>query len=252
MLFLIAVLPVVAGIIYLFRNGPLFLISSFIQRFNLPSFARFFREYTLVHTYREVLPWYWGIYDWLGVTYPRIIHRAINIIIALSGLGFLKAGYGCISRKRTHDKKLVPPVVFLLFTNLVYFMGISIFDWSNWYGSSYVLGVQGRYFFPLLYSHMLLLFMGWQNLFPQRYRPAGMKILGVLMIGLNVYALYTVAHTYYDLSNVSIFINQASQYKPWFVKNTGLVAVISLFIISLTAFLLDYVRYPGKIIAKNK
>jgi hypothetical protein len=66
---------------------------QFLGDVNIYSLFKFTWEYTIPHTIREVLPWYWGIYDWLGVTYPRIVHRIINRIIFVSLLGLLLCIY---------------------------------------------------------------------------------------------------------------------------------------------------------------
>ena len=42
----------------------------------------------LVQSYRLILPWYWGVFRWLSLTYPRLVHRVINVItlVGLAGL----------------------------------------------------------------------------------------------------------------------------------------------------------------------
>ncbi len=45
------------------------------------------------------------------------------------------------------------------------------------------------------------------------------------MVILNFIALWIIAKSYYDISNINNFIVQASQYKPWFYKGYWLVLV---------------------------
>jgi len=220
------------------------LIFVFFDKLNLPSLIKFSWEYTIPHTIREVLPWYWGIYDWLGVTYPRIVHRIINRIIFVSSLGLLLCIYKLVKNKMWRERR-VQAIIFLAFISLLYFIAISFYDWMSWYTQKYQLGVQGRYFFPVISIHMLLLLIGWRALFPQKWRLKlwGTLLLGLLMIFLNLYGLYTVAKTYYDLSSLSTFIIQASQYKPWFLKGIYLCILILIYFMTITVFLIKYILY---------
>ena len=70
---------------YVFRAN-MITFTQFLAKVNLPSLSKYTREYTISHTISEVLPWYWGIYDWLGVTYPRIVHRIINRLVIIAGI----------------------------------------------------------------------------------------------------------------------------------------------------------------------
>ena len=217
---------------------------QFLGNVNIYSLFKFSWEYTIPHTIREVLPWYWGIYDWLGVTYPRIVHRIINRIIFVSSLGLLLCIYKLVKNKMWRERR-TQAIIFLTFISLLYFIAISFYDWMSWYTQKYQLGVQGRYFFPVISIHMLLLLIGWRALFPQKWRLKlwGTLLLGLLMIFLNLYGLYTVAKTYYDLSSLSTFIIQASQYKPWFLKGIYLCILILIYFMTITVFLIKYILY---------
>ena len=218
----------------LMRLGTVNLIIETVVRFNLESFIKFTREYTLTHTVSEVLPWYWGVYDWLGVTYPRSVHRIINRILAVSLIGFI---YWLMRsfRKENRKKKEVQSIYFLILINLIFFGALAVYDWYSWYTTGYQLGVQGRYYFPLISTHMIILLIGWQSLFvwikKLKYLPV--LFLEISMITLNFVALYTISVTYYSLSSFSVFISQVSQYKPWFVKGPVLVFIFILLLFTL-------------------
>lgn len=237
------VLAAVLLALYYFRIGGVVLIDWFIAKFNLASFIKFTREYTLSHTFSEVFPWYWGIFDWLGVTYPRIVHKIINRIAVIAAIGFVYWLYKSI-RKMWWKQYNFQGVIFLIIINILYFLAISYYDWLSWYTSHFPLGVQGRYFFPLISSQMVILLLGWQAIFPNKWQLWGKKILGLLMISLYFYALYTIAKTYYDISNFGNFLLQASQYKPWFFKDVYLSGIWITFFITIILFLLEYIRYP--------
>lgn len=208
---------------------------------NLRQFIEYLRNYAFPHVYREVLPWYWGIYDWLGVTYPRTVHRIINWTILFSLIGFAVWVVKSIKER----KWPFASILFLLLASGFLFLGIYLYDWLEWWQREIHLGVQGRYFFPVISSHMTILLLGWQALFPKKWhlKEHGIKILGLLMVMLNFYGLYTVAKTYYDILPVSTFVIQVSQYKPWFFKGFWLVALWITYIIVILKFLIEYIRY---------
>lgn len=234
-------------LLYYFRISSLIIIDRFLASFDLASLIKFTFEYTIPHTIREVLHWYWGVYDWLGVTYPRVIHRMINRIVVIAFFGFGYWLFRNFKEKKWRDN-IFQGVIFLIFVNILYFLAVSVYDWWLWYTSHYQLGVQGRYFFPLISVHMLILIVGWQSIFPNKWRLKlwGTKILGILMITLNLYAVYIVAKTYYDFPPFLTLVIQASQYKPWFFKGIFLIGLWSVFLITLVKFLSEYIRHRDK------
>lgn len=233
--------------IYLSNLGPSDLIRHSLYDLNIPSLFKFSQEYTLSHTYHEVLPWYFGIYDWLGVTYPRIVHRIINITILISLIGYSLRIFN-ILKKKLWKKRNIQAEFFMLIISLVFFTAISFYDWYSWYKGGYLLGVQGRYFFPLISIHMFIILTGINKLAFIIYRifsrsgknltipgiPA--LILSIMMILLNFYGLYTISKTYYDINGINTFITQISQYKPLIFKGPGLIILIITSIAFITIF----------------
>ncbi len=224
----------------LYKNwlGSFWLVSPFIKSFNFSSFLKYSLEYTIPHTYREVMPWYWGIYNWLGVTYPRFVHRIINWIVLISLVGFIFWLVKVIKNKLWRQRE-IQCVIFLISTALLFFFSISLYDWYSWYTGNYPLGVQGRYFFPLISIQMLIVFLGLESLLPEGWqKKISLTSLSVLMMMLlNLYALYTVSASYYKLLPISGFINQVSQYKPWFIKGSVIPFVFGVYFVSLIIFL---------------
>jgi hypothetical protein len=157
-------LSAVLFILYRLKISTFVLFDDLRKNADLKSFFTFTYEYTLFHTYREVMPWYWGIYNWLGVTYSRPVHRIINRIMAAAALGIIMQMIFLI-RDDFWRKRRAHAFLFLGFFSAVYFIAISLYDWLSWYMSTYPLGVQGRYFFPVISAHMTLFLIGWKGYF---------------------------------------------------------------------------------------
>ncbi|MBI2617094.1 DUF2142 domain-containing protein [Candidatus Gottesmanbacteria bacterium] len=234
-------------LLYKKNFGSVGLIDQFMKTNNISSLLKFTWEYSLPHSVREVMPWFWGIYDWLGVTYPRSIHRIINRIVFVAVVGLIPAFFIFVKRKMWYSRR-VQSLLFLAGVAFVYIASIFYYDWFSWYTGGYVLGVQGRYLFPTISIYMVILLIGWRQLFSfnSTLHTWSIFILSLLMICLNIYALYTIAKTYYDISSFSIFLTQVSQYKPWFFKGVYSIFLWLVTIISLVTFLLTYVTDRGK------
>ncbi len=176
--------------------------------------------WTFWHTYHEILPWYWGVYRWLSLTYPRPIHRIINWTVLLAGFGVMITLGKSIRNKQT--LVLRSNLFFLIYASLIYFLSITFYDFIFFKTHGFSFGVQGRYFFPVIVAHMALLLVGFVSiaeLLKMLLRNLNIKVLGLFMIILHVYAQWYVVRSYYDASSLKIFFNQASQYKPYFLKS---------------------------------
>lgn len=234
------ILTFILFILFQLRSGPSSIIIVFQNKLNLANLATFTLTYTFPHTIKEVMPWYWGIYDWLGVTYSRSVHRVINRIVLLALIGCLLS-IKSIFNFSFWRKKENQALLFLFINAFLFFVSISFYDWLSWHSSGYQLGVQGRYFFPVISVHMIVLLLGWEKLlllFIPRLRNLGLKILGTFMMLLNLIGVWTISKTYYDLSSFSKFISQASQYKPWFFKGIFLIYLICISVIVYIFFLI--------------
>lgn len=235
------ILGVIISFFFLKTNlGPTTVFNNLKNNFSLSSLLKYTWEYSLPHTYKEVLPWYFGVFKWLGVTYSRTVHRIINrfLIFALIGFGiwFVRS---LIGKRKAENFKLI---LILGSLALFFYSALAVYDWLSWSMTGYQLGIQGRYLFPAIGIHMLLMLIGWQQLWPQKYKSIGIKLLGLLMIALNFFALWTVSNSYYDLSSFQSFIIQASQYKPWFFKGTFLVILLGVYLILTVVFIVNFIR----------
>lgn len=172
---------------------------------------------SLNKTYRETTPWFWGIFRWLSFTLDRWYYRALNLITAIS-LGFLILSI---------RKKVKIEIVYLISSVLIYFFSLFFWDYLFFLGHGFSFGIQGRYYFPILFPIIFILYY----FFPIK------KLLAILSVVFNFYALFKISATYYSINSLHEFIIQASQYKPWFLKGNMLVFLMLLYIIVLFLFL---------------
>lgn len=240
---------------YLLKLEKMIYVQSFYQnipleKINLQGFIAFLKA-TIDHTIKEVFPWYWGVFNWLGVTYPRIVHQIINRISAIAAAGFL-IKLVMLIKKRTIEDYLI---MFLIASSLIYFLGITFYNYLFYLGHSFPFGIQGRYYYPLITAHMSVLLTGLLFLIPMRLSKISQnilpKIISILMVILNFIALWTIVKSYYDMSGISTFIIQASQYKPWFFKGYLLILWFMLYFISVIALMYRFLRFSETTVHKK-
>lgn len=186
--------------------------------------------WTVRHTISEVLPWYWGVFNWLGVVLPRWVNRVFMRILVIAGIGLVIKIIKIIKvRKVTKEDWYL---IFLVWAAAVYYIALMIWDYFHVRSSGFPFGMQGRYYFPVIVSHMVLLTVGINEL-GKKIGLWGAYLLIVWFVVAQLVGLYTVASSYYDLSSLNTFIIQASQYKPWFGKGVWLSVSLALYLISL-------------------
>ena len=203
--------------------------------------------WTLRHTYSEVLPWYWGVYKWLSLTLPPVYYQIINRLVLVGILG-LVIKLILIFRKRETDKRTFC-FFFLLAVSLIYFLVLTIWDYFFFLKHGYSFGIQGRYFFPLVIAHMALLLIGYWQIFQillKKYAKFGLVLLVFLMILFDDLSLLHIAGSYYNTSNIGIFISQVSQYKPEILKGNIIVLLISANIVSQLLLAYSFAKHAFK------
>lgn len=163
-------------------------------------------EFTAQHTYREVLPWFWGVFRWLSLGLPETLRKVTNFLTVISFLGF---GYYLFSeaRKKTLSKQFWM-LIFLAFSTIVYFSALSAFDFGFRQSHGYSFGIQGRYFFPVIIPFMVVFLVGLRRL---------STLLAIFMIIFNLIIFFWLSGSYYQFS-YPLFFLQASQYKPFWLK----------------------------------
>lgn len=211
----------VAGIGYRISQGAS-LIPESTNALNLsPNVILEHLSFTLRHTYREVLPWFWGVFRWLSLGLPELIRKLTNWLTLLSLIGFTV--YIFHQLKTKHKTKEFWMVVFLVFALLVYFASLSIFDFGFRQTQGYSFGIQGRYFFPVIIPIMTIFLIG------LRFG----RVLSILMILFNIFVFFWLAGSYYQFILPQFFL-EASQYKPYWLKFPVNAIILLMFIISST------------------
>jgi hypothetical protein len=202
---------------------------------------------TLRHTIKEVLPWYWGVFNWLGVVLPRWINRVMMRILVLSGIGLVIKFIKIIKQKKLTLQNW--SLLFIVWAAAIYFIALMVWDWTFFRNNGYSFGLQGRYYFPTVISHMILLAIGIKQIFSLFIKKAGQYSLLILcfwFIILNFIALHTMAGSYYDLSSYKTFIIQASQYKPWFAKGMWFSSLLAVYLTGCLLFVWQLTKYFTK------
>jgi hypothetical protein len=201
-------------------------------------------RWTIRHTIAEVIPWYWGVFNWLGVTLPRVVNRIINRVTITAAVGVLV--WFIQHRRPGLWKKETQGLLFLGVASVIFFVVLLIWDWLFVRGHGFSFGMQGRYYFPLLSAHMIWLLVGLVTLVPKKWswaRSTWIKIIGLSMIGLNLVGLHTLTAAYYNLSSLTIFFHQVSQYKPFLFKFPLNLLWLLIYAVTLIVFIYYYVTY---------
>jgi len=195
----------------------------------------------LRHTVAETIPWYWGVFNWLGVTLPRWVNRVQARLLIFATFGILVYFIKQIRKKFSSKNNL--KIVFLLSSAFIYYFSVICWDYFFRKTQGFSFGIQGRYFFPTIVSHMLFVILGLANLIPEKLQKVFSKIVCCWWLVLSLIGLYTASSAYYQVFPLFTFLNQASQYKPEILKGLGLVVVFLSFIISSAFFVVSFFRF---------
>jgi 4-amino-4-deoxy-L-arabinose transferase-like glycosyltransferase len=118
----------------------------------------------------QIFPWYWGTFGWLEAPLPGIIFTLLKLVILVSGLGWLKYIF-----QKGWPKMMTLPVVYSLLQ-----AGLVIAnDFQFFVSRQEIYGIQGRYFFPAIVVHMVILVFGLRQWL-------GEKVLAKSLIGLSL------------------------------------------------------------------
>jgi hypothetical protein len=198
------------------------------------------------HTIAETIPWYWGVFNWLGVTLPRWVLQLQARLLILSALGFLVYLFKQIKGGKLFSTKNLK-LFFLLGSAGIYYFAIIFWDYFFRQTHGFSFGIQGRYFFPTIVSHMVFMLVGLKTLVPKKFKKLFLKVLLLWWGVFSLIGLFTAASAYYKIWPISLFLAQASQYKPLLFKSFGLSINISLFLVLLFYFLYKILAFDNKL-----
>jgi len=179
--------------------------------------------------YHQTFAWYWGVYRWLSLTLPASFYVFIKIILSISLLGLLVESVAIVRQKKINI--LNQKIIYLSICAIIYFMVFIVGDFLFFSKNGYSFGIQGRYFFPMVSIHVILLLKGLKEIssrFTKRYRDLFIFVILIMQITFNNLSLYYVATSYYSSQSLNTFIVQASQYKPDVLKGNTILLLIAL------------------------
>jgi len=237
-------------LIRIFFQGklPYFTLTQSSKQFLLPNYSLIDHlTLTIKHTIREVIPWYWGVFKWLGVVLPRWVNRVLNRLVLVAFMGIIIKFFKLIKKRQILKHQ---GLIFITYIVFIYFSALLIWDWGFFRNHNFSFGIQGRYYFPVIIPHMILLSLGVKEIFGLFGKIAAklsLYILSLWFIVLNFIALYTILNSYYDTSSFKTFIIQASQYKPFFAKGWWLASSLVLYL----AASLSLLWCLGKLVIKG-
>ncbi len=194
---------------------------------------------TLQKTYRETLPWFWGVFRWLSFTLNRRYYRFFNFLLVVSAITlFMRVSLKIKSKKKISKDNLAE--AFLYSSVAIYFAAITFWDYLFFLSHGFSLGMQGRYYFPVLFPIVFFIF---KNISALLRKEVLIKMFGGVMILLNFYAIFEIAKSYYSFSSLKEFIFEFSQYKPQFFKGINIIIIALLYLIVLLVFLIEYLSF---------
>lgn len=204
--------------------------------------------------YNQTFPWYWGVYKWLSLTLPIDYYRLLKVVIAIAMIGlFFWYRVASIHKQIRIQRK---NVLFLTGSATIYFLIFLLGDYLFFVNRGYSFGIQGRYFFPMISVHFVLIILGLSH-FAKLVKISSDKVflflLAALLITLNNLSLFHVASSYYEMSDINLFMVQASQYKPEIIKGINIFFPI-IGLLALQICLLLKILWPSakaKIIANG-
>lgn len=185
---------------------------------------------SLRQTIAQTLPWYWGVFKWLSLTLPRYVNQIIMRIMLLSVVGLLLKLI--FDLKKRDFSKANQALLFLAMSALVFYLVIVWRDWQHIRANGFSLGIQGRYFFPVILAHMSLLFVGLLTWIPEKFKRVGVIVISLAMIILNYVALFVILDSSYNLHSLSLLVSELSQYKPFYLKGEILIFLIGSYLVS--------------------
>ena len=221
-----------------------------VEHGGLANFKIFFSSYLRTHA-TEMIVWYWGVFKWFGVIMPRIWWWIANRLLGLAFIGLLLGFIRDFRQKQLSWMSRV--VIFSIFANLIYIAALGWFDWQFYqeYGRS--LGLQPRYYMPLLISQMAIMLIGLSNLgWNKMAREWIRKGIIIFFLGLQLSSFYVQLRSYYDLWPIHTFIDQISQYKPVYGKGGWWYLWFPLYLLGVASTTWIALKFPPSVETKQK
>ena len=197
------------------------------------NFQIFLRGYLNTHL-TEMPVWYWGVFKWFGLVLPRPWWWIATRLLLLAGIGVLIHFYQDFKKRVFSVESRI--MLWIIGANLIYVLALLWFDWQFYQMLGRSLGLQARYYMPLLISQMLILLYGLMNLAKNRIVQEYIRrIVVVFFFTMFLAGIYVQLSGYYDFTSITTFIDQISQYKPFYAKGNWWYLWFSTYILGIIA-----------------
>ena len=135
---------------------------------------------------------FWGTFGWLDEPMPAPSYVAIEIFIVIGLIGAV----GVLLFQPRHRPGMLLALALVLGQTMFLFIGADYYEVFRRAG--FELGLQGRYFFPILAPYLLLLLSGWHYLLGGRR--VGLRLAPVAMCAVLLVAFGTILAAYYGVT----------------------------------------------------
>lgn len=162
---------------------------SFTAPYSLGSYLRY------LHTEGvgpKVFNEFWARFGWGGAFLPDWAMIVVTLCCAVGAIGVILQ----LVFLPAHRGMLLLLLSFLLLQTLFLFFGADYYQ--NYAQTGVSLGLQGRYFFPILLPLLFLILSGWQYLF--RMNPQVLRFAPLVMLALQIVGLAAVLARYYGVA----------------------------------------------------
>lgn len=190
-------------------------------------------QFTFNHTYREILPWYWGVFRWLSLALPSFLRQITNVLTIGSFVSFIAYLIFLFKNKKFSQEFLLK--AFMFSALLIYFLALTAFDYGFRQAHGFSFGIQGRYFFPVAVVVSMIIIDGMGFLFERFWKGIYLLALDLGFILFNVFVFFYLMFTYYAKAYPLFFI-QASQYKPVWLKYPVNLVILVGFLVGALMF----------------
>lgn len=155
-----------------------FFLTSLISGQLFFQVKNYFQATAAIH-WAQIFPWYWGTFGWLEVSLPSWIFACLKLLLLVSLAGWVKWWI----REREGNWSWL--------WGLTFIQAMVVFgnDFKVFITSGEIYGIQGRYFFPAILAHMILLVFGWRQWLSDKFLA---KFLISLSLILNLIGLAVV------------------------------------------------------------
>jgi hypothetical protein len=199
----------------------------------------------LKHTIAETIPWYWGVFNWLGVVLPKWVYQVQARLLIVAAFGLAVYFFKQIKEKKIKKINNLK-LIFLIGSAGIYYFSIITWDYFFRQVHPHSFGIQGRYFFPTIGAHMILMALGLISLVPKNHQAISLKILNSWWLVFSLIGLLTAINAYYQTWPIYTFLNQVSQYKPSVFKTNGIVVISFSYLLCLIFLLVKMFKINEK------